>query len=31
MALSIDEQAPDELVNRASREGFDDARFVSLG
>jgi D-3-phosphoglycerate dehydrogenase / 2-oxoglutarate reductase len=30
MALSIDEQVPPELVERF-REGFDDARFVSLG
>ncbi|MEP6978621.1 MAG: phosphoglycerate dehydrogenase [Thermoleophilia bacterium] len=30
MALSIDQQAPPELVEKL-REGFDDARFISLG
>jgi D-3-phosphoglycerate dehydrogenase len=31
MALSIDEPAPPELVERIHAEGFDDARFVRLG
>ena len=31
MALSIDEPAPPELIERFRREGFDDARFVRLG
>jgi D-3-phosphoglycerate dehydrogenase len=31
MALSIDEPAPPELVERVHDEGFDDARFVRLG
>ena len=31
MALSIDEPAPPELVERVHAEGFDDARFVRLG
>jgi len=30
MALSIDQPAPPELVEKL-REGFDDARFISLG
>jgi D-3-phosphoglycerate dehydrogenase len=30
MALSIDTPAPPELVERFRREGFDDARFISL-
>ncbi|MDX6493838.1 MAG: hypothetical protein QOH02_1773, partial [Gaiellaceae bacterium] len=30
MALSIDQPAPGELVEKL-REGFDDARFISLG
>jgi D-3-phosphoglycerate dehydrogenase / 2-oxoglutarate reductase len=30
MALSIDAQAPDDLVERVRAEGFDDARFISL-
>jgi D-3-phosphoglycerate dehydrogenase / 2-oxoglutarate reductase len=30
MALSIDQQAPPELAEKL-REGFDDARFISLG
>jgi D-3-phosphoglycerate dehydrogenase len=30
MALSIDQPAPPELVERVHREGFDDARFISL-
>jgi D-3-phosphoglycerate dehydrogenase / 2-oxoglutarate reductase len=31
MALSIDSTAPPELVERVRTEGFDDARFISLG
>jgi D-3-phosphoglycerate dehydrogenase len=31
MALSIDSPAPSELVERFRVEGFDDARFISLG
>jgi D-3-phosphoglycerate dehydrogenase / 2-oxoglutarate reductase len=31
MALSIDTPAPPELVDRIHDEGFDDARFISLG
>src|SRR5207247_1567459 len=31
MALSIDSPAPSELVERFRAEGFDDARFISLG
>jgi D-3-phosphoglycerate dehydrogenase len=31
MALSIDVPAPPELVERVRAEGFDDARFISLG
>jgi D-3-phosphoglycerate dehydrogenase / 2-oxoglutarate reductase len=31
MALSVDSQAPAELVERVRVEGFDDARFISLG
>jgi D-3-phosphoglycerate dehydrogenase / 2-oxoglutarate reductase len=31
MALSVDSEAPDELVERVRAEGFDDARFISLG
>jgi D-3-phosphoglycerate dehydrogenase len=31
MALSIDSEAPAELVERVRAEGFDDARFISLG
>jgi D-3-phosphoglycerate dehydrogenase len=31
MALSIDAPAPPELVERVRSEGFDDARFISLG
>jgi D-3-phosphoglycerate dehydrogenase len=31
MALSIDAPAPAELVERVRAEGFDDARFISLG
>jgi D-3-phosphoglycerate dehydrogenase len=31
MALSIDSEAPPELVERVRAEGFDDARFISLG
>ena len=31
MALSLDTPAPSELVERLSREGFDDAYFISLG
>jgi D-3-phosphoglycerate dehydrogenase len=30
MALSIDSEAPPELVERVHTEGFDDARFISL-
>ena len=30
MALSIDQPAPPDLVEKL-REGFDDARFISLG
>jgi D-3-phosphoglycerate dehydrogenase len=30
MALSIDNEAPAELVDRVRTEGFDDARFISL-
>jgi D-3-phosphoglycerate dehydrogenase / 2-oxoglutarate reductase len=30
MALSIDSEAPSELVERVRAEGFDDARFISL-
>jgi D-3-phosphoglycerate dehydrogenase / 2-oxoglutarate reductase len=30
MALSIDSEAPQELVERIRTEGFDDARFISL-
>jgi D-3-phosphoglycerate dehydrogenase / 2-oxoglutarate reductase len=31
MALSIDTEPPPELVDRVKAEGFDDARFISLG
>jgi D-3-phosphoglycerate dehydrogenase / 2-oxoglutarate reductase len=31
MALSIDTPAPPELVERVRGEGFDDARFLTLG
>jgi D-3-phosphoglycerate dehydrogenase / 2-oxoglutarate reductase len=31
MALSIDSEAPAELVDRIRTEGFDDVRFISLG
>jgi D-3-phosphoglycerate dehydrogenase len=31
MVLSIDSEAPPELVERVRSEGFDDARFISLG
>jgi hypothetical protein len=31
MALSIDSEAPAELVERVRTEGFDDAWFISLG
>ncbi|HET9324360.1 MAG TPA: phosphoglycerate dehydrogenase [Gaiellaceae bacterium] len=31
MVLSIDSEAPPELVDRVRAEGFDDARFISLG
>src|SRR5918998_690887 len=31
MALSIDSEAPPQLVERFRGEGFDDARFISLG
>ncbi|HET6641692.1 MAG TPA: phosphoglycerate dehydrogenase [Gaiellaceae bacterium] len=31
MALSIDTEPPPELVERVKAEGFDDARFISLG
>jgi D-3-phosphoglycerate dehydrogenase len=31
MTLSIDTPAPSELVDRVHAEGFDDARFISLG
>jgi D-3-phosphoglycerate dehydrogenase / 2-oxoglutarate reductase len=31
MALSIDSEPPDELVERIRTEGFDDTRFISLG
>jgi D-3-phosphoglycerate dehydrogenase len=31
MALSVDSEAPPELVDRFRREGFDDARFIRLG
>jgi D-3-phosphoglycerate dehydrogenase / 2-oxoglutarate reductase len=31
MALSIDSEAPPELVERVRDEGFDDARFIALG
>ena len=31
MALSIDSPAPSDLVDRVHAEGFDDARFISLG
>jgi D-3-phosphoglycerate dehydrogenase / 2-oxoglutarate reductase len=31
MALSLDTPAPQELVDRLGREGFDDAYFISLG
>jgi D-3-phosphoglycerate dehydrogenase len=31
MALTLDTPAPPELVERVHAEGFDDARFVSLG
>jgi D-3-phosphoglycerate dehydrogenase len=31
MALSIDSEAPRELVDRLRAEGFDDAWFISLG
>jgi D-3-phosphoglycerate dehydrogenase / 2-oxoglutarate reductase len=31
MALSVDTEAPTELVERVRAEGFDDARFISLG
>jgi D-3-phosphoglycerate dehydrogenase len=31
MALSIDSEAPADLVERVRGEGFDDARFLSLG
>jgi D-3-phosphoglycerate dehydrogenase len=30
MALSVDSEAPDELVERIRAEGFDDTRFISL-
>jgi hypothetical protein len=30
MALSIDSEAPPELVDRIHAEGFDDARFITL-
>jgi hypothetical protein len=30
MALSIDSEAPSELVERVHSEGFDDARFIVL-
>jgi hypothetical protein len=31
MTLSIDSEPPPELVERIREEGFDDARFISLG
>jgi len=31
MALSIDTEPPEELVERIRSEGFDDARFIALG
>jgi D-3-phosphoglycerate dehydrogenase / 2-oxoglutarate reductase len=31
MALSVDSEPPPELVDRIREEGFDDARFISLG
>ncbi|HEU6445563.1 MAG TPA: phosphoglycerate dehydrogenase [Gaiellaceae bacterium] len=31
MVLSIDSEAPPELIERVRAEGFDDARFISLG
>ncbi len=31
MALSIDSEPPEELVERIRSEGFDDARFIALG
>ena len=31
MTLSVDSEAPPELVERIREEGFDDARFISLG
>jgi hypothetical protein len=31
MALSIDGEAPAALVERVRGEGFDDARFLTLG
>jgi hypothetical protein len=31
MALSIDSEAPQDLVARVRDEGFDDARFIALG
>jgi D-3-phosphoglycerate dehydrogenase / 2-oxoglutarate reductase len=31
MALSVDSEPPQELVERVRAEGFDDARFISLG
>jgi hypothetical protein len=31
MVLSIDSEAPPELVERVRGEGFDDARFIVLG
>ena len=31
MALSVDSEAPSDLVERVRAEGFDDARFISLG
>jgi D-3-phosphoglycerate dehydrogenase len=31
MALSIDSPAPPELVEEIRAQGFDDARFISLG
>jgi len=31
MALSVDSEPPPQLVDRIRKEGFDDARFISLG
>jgi D-3-phosphoglycerate dehydrogenase len=31
MVLSIDSEAPPELIERVRAEGFDDAKFISLG